>query len=349
MKVLLVSPQMDNPNGGIAIWTDIYLASCKDAGIECSLVNTQPIGARAKNGGAKRNFFDEIVRTKSIFDQLNTALKDCEHEVIHINTSCGTFGMIRDYLIAKRAKKLNPNSKIIVHFHCDIPVQVRGAISKLFLSKLLKVSDVNLVLCENSAQFLSKEFNCDSIKVPNFIDEDVIIKSKKQIGDHIEKAFFVGRVIKEKGAFELFELAKRFPEIEFCLVGAVGKEIEVPASLPNLNMPGPMSHDNVIKEMDESDIFIFPTHSEGFSIALMEAMARGLPTVTTDVGANKDMIESGGGVITPVEDIEALSLGIKALSSKEVRASMSAWNVEKVKRNYTTAAVIKKIIHCYEA
>ena len=114
-------------------------------------------------------------------------------------------------------------------------------------------------------------------------------------------------------------------------------------------MPGPMSHDNVIKEMDESDIFIFPTHSEGFSIALMEAMARGLPTVTTDVGANKDMIESGGGVITPVEDIEALSLGIKALSSKEVRASMSAWNVEKVKRNYTTSAVMKKIIHCYEA
>ena len=42
-----------------------------------------------------------------------------------------------------------------------------------------------------------------------------------------------------------------------------------------------------------SDIFVFPSHSEGASLALLEAMAGGLPIVTTPVGAAPDLLRDG--------------------------------------------------------
>lgn len=45
-------------------------------------------------------------------------------------------------------------------------------------------------------------------------------------------------------------------------------------------------------------------------------MARGLPVITTDVGANKDMIEDNGGVIVPINDPNAIDVAIERLSDK---------------------------------
>ena len=71
MKVLLVSPKMENPNGGIAVWTDIYLNHIEKVGVDCDLLNIAPMGKRAVNGNAKRNFFVEIKRTLRIFKNLS--------------------------------------------------------------------------------------------------------------------------------------------------------------------------------------------------------------------------------------------------------------------------------------
>ena len=116
MKVLLVSPKMEKSNGGIATWTNIYLDSCSDAGIEPFVLNTEPIGKRASNGAAKRNLLDEIVRTRRIFKNLRSLLRESAYDVAHVNSSCGKFGLIRDYMVAKRIKKKQPNIKIVLHF-----------------------------------------------------------------------------------------------------------------------------------------------------------------------------------------------------------------------------------------
>ena len=348
MNVLLVSPKMENPNGGIAIWTDVYLSSCDNLGISYTLVNTQPVGARAKNGNAKRSFSDEIKRTKAIFSQLKEALQINEHDVAHINTSCGTFGIIRDYLIAKRIKKASPNTKIVIHYHCDIPFQVKGRIGRFFLSKLTKFADVHLALCENSKRYLKERFSCESIKIPNFINESVVRCDEKSISQDVRRAFFVGRVSREKGAVELYELARRFPDINFCLAGALTDELSDIERPKNVELTGAIPHDLVLDHMDKSDVFVFPTHSEGFSVALMEAMARGLPVITTDVGANRDMIEDFGGIIVEVENVDALEAAMETIRPQDVRKTMSTGNISKVRDNYTTEAVMKKIIASYE-
>lgn len=56
-----------------------------------------------------------------------------------------------------------------------------------------------------------------------------------------------------------------------------------------------------------SDIFVLPTLGEGMSNAIMEAMASGLPVITTDIPENCELIENGGnGILIPPMDTDSL-------------------------------------------
>ena len=83
-------------------------------------------------------------------------------------------------------------------------------------------------------------------------------------------------------------------------------------------------------------------------MALAEAMARGLPAVTTDVGANKDMLEDKGGKVVKVSDIDAMQNAINDCSPKEVREQMSSWSITKVKTHYLTQKVMELFEEIYK-
>ena len=348
MNVLLISPHMQKPNGGIAAWTNLYLNGCQNTGISPKVLNIATAGRRAKNGSAKISFLDEIYRTKRILKDLNSFLKKTDFNVAHINTSCGRFGIIRDYLTVKIIKKKQPDAKIITHFHCDIPVQIRTKTGKKYLGKLLALSNENLVLCEASRVYLKNEFCANGVKIPNFLDEQIVLDDFKTIRNNVEKILFVGRVSEAKGAREIYELARHFPNITFELVGAVSENVSKWDTPTNIILSGSIDHNEIFNKMDEADAFLFPSHSEGFSIALAEAMARGLPAVATDVGANYDMIENKGGVVVSVGDIDAMRSAINQLIDPDVRSRMSQWNIEKVRSKYLTTNVMRELLNKYE-
>ncbi len=349
MKILLISPKMEKPNGGIAVWTDEYLSCCEKSGIDCSLVNTAPVGIRAEDGSANRNYLDEFKRTKRIFSGLKKALNEDFYDAVHLNSSCGTLGVIRDFLIAKRIKEKYPCLKLLTQFHCDIPYQIGNFISRLFLKKLVAISDECLVLCQNSQDYLQRFCKAESVLIPNFIAESLVIPDEKEIAAQLSTLFYVGRVEKAKGMLELFEVASSFPEISFELAGAVSEELRMVQKPDNVILLGPIAHEKVLEYMDRADAFIFPSHSEGFSVALLESMARGLPCIATDVGANRDMLESSGGIVISVEDLSALKDGIKILQNPQQRQKMSRWCTEKVRTYYTVNRVLEQLIKIYSA
>lgn len=344
MKVLLVSVKSEKSKGGVAVWTKQYLAGCEAVGIRCDIVNTEAIGKIAVNITAKRNLKDEFFRTRRINKELNSRLKQKDYDIAHLNTSIGFFGIIRDCYLARNI--VRHGIPLVVHFHCDIPYWVRNPLIRRYLRKVLKLSKINFVLCKNSHQYLRREFKEDSVFVPNFVNEKLIIEHKV-VSTEIKKICFAGRVSEEKGAKEIFEVAKKFPNIQFRLAGEVSAEMQSWSKPSNVELLGSLSHDKIMNLLDESDLFLFPSHTEGFSLALAESMARGVPAIATDVGANSNMLETNGGIIVRVGDTDAMIDAVRRMQDSVLRQEMSNWCIKKVKEYYTVNQVMGKIRQLY--
>lgn len=97
-----------------------------------------------------------------------------------------------------------------------------------------------------------------------------------------------------------------------------------------------------------SDIFVFPSFREGLSVALMEAMAAGLPIVCSDIRGNRDLIEDGmGGYLVKPDDVDGFVECIEEiLKSLKDNLNIAMYNLEAVK-TFERINVNKKIYEIY--
>jgi glycosyltransferase involved in cell wall biosynthesis len=107
---------------------------------------------------------------------------------------------------------------------------------------------------------------------------------------------------------------------------------------------------NLRDHLSASDIFVLPSRSEGFSNAIVEAMAASLPVVATDVGGNAEAVEDGvTGSIVPVDDPGALSEAISRLIANPSWAkAMGQAGRNLVIEKFTTKAMMDKITTAYD-
>lgn len=347
LKVLLISP-LPPPAGGIASWTTQYVSWSEKNNLRVEIVNTAVIGTRAERINSKTNLLDEIIRTFRILRELKYKIGKFNPDVVHLNTPCGKLGIVRDYMCAKISKRMD--KKLFVHYRCNISDQVgHSSFIMFFLKRIVKIANVNLVLNDSSKEFLEKIITSNCIKIANFIDEKYIPTSPKVIPEHITLISFIGHIQKSKGIFQIISAAQKFPEITFKLAGPVSDEIRETDIPSNLYFLGSLAKNEVKDLLSESDAFLFPSYTEGFSNAMLEAMAVGLPIIATCVGANEDMIENHGGVVIEVGDFESIVTAIKYIENRNIREKMSSWNIDKVKSEYTTDKIMTKLISLYSS
>lgn len=345
MKLLLVSAKSDTALGGIAVWTEHYLTHCQEYDIDCLLVNTEVSARHCPN--TVHRLWNECARTLRIIRRLKKAVNQGGYDFAHLNTSCGPMGLYRDYFLARYLK--SHNIPFALHYHCDIPFWIKNNRRRRWLTKMAQTAYLNMVLCENSRSFL-QSMGIESVKVPNFLKDNVVTENEKEISEKLERIFFAGRISINKGMKEIYQLAKRFSDKTFVLAGSIFSPIDTWKKPDNVIQLGPVDHDKVLEVLDDSDLFLFPSHSEGFSMALMEAMARGVPCVAFDsVGANSDMLADGCGVTVPFGDVEAMEQAIRDLEDPAKRKEISEKAIEKVRNNYTTDAVLTLFKSLYES
>lgn len=131
----------------------------------------------------------------------------------------------------------------------------------------------------------------------------------------------VGRLVIEKGYLELFEAAAGLDD-RFVLV-VVGpedpeKSDAVPAEVIERARSGGARVLGMRTDMDEvysaMDLFVLPSHREGFPRAAMEGAAMGLPVVATDIRGCRQVVDDGvNGLLIPVRDPSALRAAIEAV------------------------------------
>ena len=78
-------------------------------------------------------------------------------------------------------------------------------------------------------------------------------------------------------------------------------------------MLGAVPPKRVIELYLASDVFVLPSRFEGYGMALAEAIAHGLPVVSTLAGAIPDTVPPGAGILVPRDDAAALARGFRRL------------------------------------
>ena len=344
MKVLLVSP-LPPPAGGIATWTVKYRDYCAIHNIPLVIVNNAVYGSRAKQINTKRNVLDEVRRTSRVLSEMCCKMRKEKPDVIHLNSSCSRYGIYRDCICAIIGRVCAV--PVVLQCHCNIQDQVHGRFAAFAFKVMAALSQRVLVLNRFSADYVCKIAGSKVKVVPNFIDVKDIVGQRK-IADTVKQVIFVGHVQREKGVIEIIQAAKRFPDVQFTLVGPVHQEIEKIERSGNVVLLGNQTHEQVIQLLNEADVFLFPSYTEGFANALLEAMTAGLPVIATDVGANAEMIENDGGIIIPVGDSNALVSAIAELNEDpDRRLCMSNWNTKKVCDTYLLDTIMKRFMDVY--
>lgn len=135
---------------------------------------------------------------------------------------------------------------------------------------------------------------------------------------------FIGRMLKEKGINEFISAARRFseaaPEHTFTLIGETD---ENPGSLKKNELVEMIKGSKIewvgqvsdVKEyLKKADVFVLPSYREGVPLSTQEALAMGLPLITTDVEGCRETILNGvNGILIKSQSVDELTRAFKYL------------------------------------
>ena len=189
---------------------------------------------------------------------------------------------------------------------------VQTEVAKRKLMWQLHLSEEKFVVIPNAISISEYEFTLDNNK------------KKKELGINIDNKNIVcvSNLHKGKGheyLLQAFEnVYQNIKNINLLLVGdgnqrvALENQIKGYTSKGNIYFLGKRS--DVKEILKISDLFILATEGEGMSNAIMEAMASGLPVISTDISENRILIKNGySGILIPSKDVNSLIRAIYLL------------------------------------
>lgn len=215
-----------------------------------------------------------------------------------------------------------------------------------FLHKIYKSSDALVCQTKTVAQYYSEVPVVEII--PNPIDLNICPQSVFEEGS--TRIVGVGRLHKGKN-FVMLEkafamIADQFPNATVTIYGEGPERESLAIEVKNDHLDDrvflPGESKDILNEIKDAAIFAFPTNYEGFPNALVEAIAMGIPVVTTDfaTGLAREIVNEDVGIVVPVGNTEQFAEGLRELlSDKNKRSRIHNCSREKVKQ-FSTEIVI---------
>ena len=114
-----------------------------------------------------------------------------------------------------------------------------------------------------------------------------------------------------------------------------------------ISFKGYIEHDRLPDIYAISDIFILPSLNEGMSNTVLEAMASGLPIVTTDTGGAKELID-GNGIIIPTNDVKGITGALSKLIKKTSLRKQMGIKSRELASKFSWSAVAEDYMSLYE-
>jgi L-malate glycosyltransferase len=185
----------------------------------------------------------------------------------------------------------------------------------------------------------------------NGVDEKLFAPTKTcKFHDEKIRVFFSGNLTLRKGAHWLPDIAERLsPKVEIHFTQGLRTKKYIRLS-QNLVPEGPVPFENMSQQYGQMDILLMPTVREGLSLAVLEAMACGLPVVASNCSSLPEQIDEGkGGFLCPVGDVDAFAEKINVLAdSPNLRKEMGEYNRAKVEKIFTLDRMVREYKALFE-
>jgi len=268
-----------NPSaGGISGQVDLLNKSLKSEGADVRIVSTK------SNPVLKPLVFIKVL------------LVSRRYRILHIH-GCSWFGFLPIIIGITAGKLLHKRAVVTYHGgHVDLFLNRWGFLAKPFLR-----SAESITVPSGYMKTALEKHGINSTVVPNILDigrfpykERNGVTSKLLIVKHLEDVYNV-----EMGIRAFKQVKESFPDAELRIVGSGSLEKELKVLVEGLGLKdsiiflGSVDHQRINKVYGESDIFLNCSRAESFGMVILEAMASGLPVVSTNVGGIPDIVKDG--------------------------------------------------------
>jgi glycosyltransferase involved in cell wall biosynthesis len=250
-------------------------------------------------------------------------------DILYIHLSDGG-SLLRKAILALIG--LSFQKPVLIHTHgaeFHVTYSRLPAWAKQWLSAIFRQSQAFIVLSNTWKEFYVTNLGLDPKLVyvlpnPTELPEQI----PQRLNVQTVNLLFCGRVGQRKGAFDLIQAFANLPStIKDCskLILAGDGDLEQAQNLvDNLNLGeyitlvGWVNSEKRNELLASSDVFILPSYNEGLPMAILEAMAWGLPIISTPVGGIPELVVSNknGFLVTP-GDVEQLSQTMQTLIANE--------------------------------
>lgn len=162
---------------------------------------------------------------------------------------------------------------------------------------------------------------------------------------------YVGRVSAEKQIDQIKPVLERVPGTRLAIVGDGPARADLEkhfAGLP-VKFMGYMKGEPLSQAYASADIFTFPSALETFGLVVVEAMAAGLPVVSSRVGGVRDVVEEGvTGYTFDVNDIDGLIDGVARIATSRQRITEMGRAARRFAETQTWPAMMDEVVDIYE-
>lgn len=235
--------------------------------------------------------------------------------------------------------------------HIPIVVSVRGEPELEYYSGPLRITarivfrlaDGIVLQTSRCMEFFPKKVREKSIILKNSLNPAFI--RENYTGEREKRIVAVGRVDANKNHEMIIrafaEIADEYPEYTLTIYGEGDKRqslIEMAHDLglsDRIGLPGAVT--NVAEEIYKASVFVLSSYSEGMPNALLEAMALGIPVISTDCppGGPRELIVHGeNGLLTPIGDWKKMAENLQELLNNIDYAKKMGENAAKVKEAF---------------
>ncbi len=297
-EILLVGPILSN--GGIAtVVKSILSEKIVYQNYHINIINTSNYKDSSKFGNL-------LIFMKAVFAfiVMNTFRRV---DLIHVHSSVGV-SFLRKIIIIFISSFYK--KKIIFHFHSgrfdDFFINVFGIRKKIITYSLKKVDKI-VLLCEDWKKKIDEKYSLNNtLVIGNPVPFNVkkayrgmSLSNKKNV-----KILFVGFLIKNKGIYDLIKIVQGLNclksdfKLIVCGKGEDEKKFlklinDMNSERENIIYRGWISGKEKMNLYKEGDILLLPSYYEGMPMVILEAMAFGLPIVSTNIAGIPDLVVEG--------------------------------------------------------